>query len=39
VAALLKAGLNPNQVARELRISKSKNYRLREQAMEMGLVD
>jgi hypothetical protein len=31
VAALLRAGLNPNQIARELGISKSKAYRLREQ--------
>jgi hypothetical protein len=30
VAALLKDGLNPNQVARKLGISKSKAYRLRE---------
>jgi hypothetical protein len=29
VAALLKDGLNPNQVAREMGISKSKSYRLR----------
>jgi len=33
VAALLRGGLNPNQIARELGISKSKAYRLREQAM------
>ena len=32
VAALLRDGLNPNQIARELGISKSKAYRLREQA-------
>jgi len=38
VAALLKAGLNPNQVARELGISKSQSYRLRERAVAMGLV-
>jgi AAA domain len=31
VAALLRQGLNPNQIARELGISKSKAYRLREQ--------
>ena len=31
VAALLRDGLNPNQVARELGISKSKAYRLRQQ--------
>jgi AAA domain len=35
VAALLKAGLNPNQIARELGISKSKSYRLRERLMGM----
>ncbi len=29
-AALLRDGLNPNQIARELGISKSKSYRLRE---------
>jgi len=33
VAAVLQRGLNPNQVARELGISKSKSYRLREQAV------
>ena len=38
VAALLERGLNPNQVARELGISKSKSYRLREQALEKGLL-
>jgi len=38
VAELLKAGLNPNQVARELGISKSQSYRLRERAVGMGLV-
>jgi hypothetical protein len=38
VAALLRAGLNPNQVARELGISKSQSYRLRERAVAMGLV-
>ena len=31
VAALLRRGLNPNQIAAELGISKSKAYRLREQ--------
>jgi hypothetical protein len=31
VATLLRQGLNPNQIARELGISKSKAYRLREQ--------
>jgi len=31
VAALLRQGLNPNQIAAELGISKSKAYRLREQ--------
>jgi hypothetical protein len=39
VAALLKAGLNPNQVARELGISKSQSYRLRERVVAMGLVE
>jgi putative DNA primase/helicase len=33
VAALLKDGLNPNQVAREMGISKSKSYRLRERVV------
>jgi len=33
VAALLKDGLNPNQIARELGISKSKSYRLRERVV------
>jgi putative DNA primase/helicase len=32
VAALLRQGLNPNQIASELGISKSKAYRLRDQA-------
>jgi hypothetical protein len=32
VTALLREGLNPNQIARELGFSKSKAYRLREQA-------
>ena len=32
VAALLRQGFNPNQIARELGISKSKAYRLRDQA-------
>jgi putative DNA primase/helicase len=36
VAALLKGGLNPNQVARELGISKSKSYRLRERIIATG---
>ena len=31
VAVLLRQGLNPNQIARELGISKSRAYRLREQ--------
>ena len=39
VAALLKAGLNANQVARELGISKSQSYRLRERAVGMGSVE
>ncbi len=38
VAVLLQRGLNPNQVARELGISKSKSYRLREQALLDGLL-
>ena len=38
VAGLLNGGLSPNEVARELGISKSKSYRLREQAVKMGLV-
>jgi putative DNA primase/helicase len=38
VAALLKAGLNPNQIARELGISKSKSYRLREKGIEVRLT-
>ena len=38
VLVLLKDGMNPNQVARELGISKSKAYRLRERAVGMGLV-
>jgi hypothetical protein len=32
VIALLRDGLNPNQIARELGFSKSKAYRLRDQA-------
>jgi hypothetical protein len=36
VAALLKDGLNPTQIARELGISKSKSYRLRERVLERG---
>ncbi len=32
VAALLRQGLNPNQITREPGLSKSKAYRLREQA-------
>jgi AAA domain-containing protein len=36
--ALLRQGLNPLQVAREMKISKSKSYRLRQRAVEMGLV-
>ena len=38
VAALLERGLTPNQIARKLGISKSKSYRLREQAESMGLM-
>ena len=36
VAALLKAGLNPNQVAKEIGISKSRSYRLKERAAAIG---
>ena len=39
VAALLREGLNPNKVARELGISKSQSYRLRERAVAMGLAE
>ncbi len=39
VAALLRTGLNANQVARELGLSKSQSYRLRDRAVEMGLVE
>jgi hypothetical protein len=35
VATLLRQGLNPNQIARELGISKSKAYRLREQMADL----
>jgi hypothetical protein len=38
LVALLKEGLNPNQAARTLGISKSKSYLLRQRALEMGLV-
>jgi hypothetical protein len=38
VVVLLERGLNPNQVARELGLSKSKSYRLREEAMTSGLL-
>ncbi len=38
LVALLKQGLNPNQAARALGISKSKSYLLRQRAMERGLV-
>ena len=38
VTVLLERGLNPNQVARELGLSKSKSYRLREQAVASGLL-
>ena len=37
-AALLRDGLNPYQIARELGISKSKAYRLREQAVSSARV-
>ena len=36
---LLNQGLNPSQTARELGISAAKGYRLRKQAVEMGLVE
>jgi AAA domain len=38
VASLLQAGLNPNQIAQELGISKSRSYRLRERVMQSGQV-
>lgn len=38
VAGRLAKGLNPNQVARALGISKSRSYRLRERAMATGLL-
>jgi hypothetical protein len=38
VAALLRDGLNPNQIARELGMSKSKAYRLRAQLEAQGLT-
>jgi hypothetical protein len=38
LVALLKEGLNPNQAARALGISKSKSYLLRQRAVERGLV-
>lgn len=37
-AALLRIGLNPNQIAKELGISKSKSYRLRQRVVEKGLA-
>jgi len=39
LVALLKEGLNPNQAARALGISKTKSYRLRQIAMERGLLN
>jgi putative DNA primase/helicase len=36
--ALLRQGLNPLHVAKEMKISKSKSYRMRQRAVEMGLV-
>ena len=39
LVALLKEGLNPNQAARALGISKSKSYLLRQRAVERGLVE
>jgi hypothetical protein len=38
VASLLKEGLNPKQVAKELGFSLAKSYRLRKQAIETGLL-
>ena len=38
VAALLKDGLSPPQIAQELGISRAKSYRLRERAVGMGLA-
>ncbi len=35
---LWRDGLNPSQVAAELGISRAKGYRLRQRAVEMGLV-
>jgi hypothetical protein len=37
--ALLKEGLNLNQAARALSISKSKSYLLRQRAVERGLME
>jgi hypothetical protein len=39
VARLLKAGLNATDIACELGISRSKSYRLRDQALKIGLVE
>lgn len=38
VAALLKDGLNPNQIAKELGMPRATTYRMRKRAVEMGLV-
>jgi AAA domain len=38
LARLLKLGLNPAQAGQELGISRSRSYRLRDQAVRMGLV-
>ena len=39
VVELLKLGLNAAQISRETGISRTQTYRLREQAVKMGLVD
>ena len=39
VAALLKDGLNPNQIAKELGIPRATTYRMRKRAVEMGLME
>lgn len=39
VAALLKDGLNPNQIAKELGMPRATTYRMRKRAMEMGLIE
>jgi putative DNA primase/helicase len=39
VASLLQQGLNPNQIAQELGLSRAKAYRLRKRAIEEGLLE